>query len=74
MMTDRDTITRTRARASGAEDHPSSMAVHYRVRTPDSERENCSDYEMHEGRMQTGRYAVYVGSRLKLSDVREGTV
>jgi hypothetical protein len=50
------------------------MAVHYRVRTPYSERENCSDYEMHEGRMQTGRYAAYVGSRLKLSDVREGTV
>jgi hypothetical protein len=27
-MTDRDTITRTRARAPGVEDHPSSMAVH----------------------------------------------
>ena len=73
-MTDRDTITRTRARAPGAEDHPSSEAVHYRVRTPDSERENCRDHEMHEGRMQTGRHAVYVGSRLKLSDTREGTV
>ena len=73
-MTDRDTITRTRARAPGAEDHPSSKAVHYRVRTPDSERENCSDYEMHEGRMQTDRHSAYVGSRLKLSNVREGTV
>jgi hypothetical protein len=30
--------------------------------------------KMHEGRMQTGRHAAYVGSRLKLSDVREGTV
>jgi len=56
------------------EDHPSSMAVHYRDRTPDSERENCCAYEMHEGRMQTGRYAAYVGSRLKLSGVREGPV
>ena len=72
-MTDRDTITRTRARASGAEDHPSSMAVHYRVRTPDYERENCSDYEMHEGRMQTGRYAAHAGSRLKPLITQEGT-
>ena len=43
-------------------------------RVPDSERDNRSDHEMHEGRMQTGRHAAYVGSRLKLSDVREGAV
>ena len=30
-MKDRDRITRTRARASGAEDEPTSKAVHYRV-------------------------------------------
>ena len=72
-MTDRDTITRTRARAPGAEDHPSSMAVHYRVRTPDSEREICSDYEMHEGRMQTRYRTAYAGSRLKPQTIREGT-
>ena len=41
-------------------------------RRPDTERDYRSDNEMHEGRMQTGRHAVYVGSRLKLSDVREG--
>jgi len=33
-MTVRDTITRTRARAPGAEDQPSSKAVHYRVCGP----------------------------------------
>src|SRR5271154_211045 len=71
-MTVRDTITRTRARDPWAEDNPPSMAVHYRILSPDSEREYCSDHERHEGRMQTGRHAAYVGSRLKLSAGRGG--
>jgi len=33
-MTDRDTITRTRARASGAVGQSPTMAVHYRVHGP----------------------------------------
>src|SRR5271157_3166285 len=33
-MTDRDSITRTRARTPGAEDYPTSMAVHWRATVP----------------------------------------
>ena len=69
MMTDRDRITRTRARASGAVGQSPTTAVHYRILSPDSEREQCSDHEMHEGRKQTGRRSAHAGSRLKLSDV-----
>ena len=68
-MTDRDRITRTRARASGAVGQSPTTAVHYRILSPDSEREQCSDHEMHEGRKQTGRRSAHAGSRLKLSDV-----
>src|SRR5262245_51079499 len=71
-MTDRDTTTRTRARAPGAEDYPPSKAVHHRVHRPDSERVNRCDHEVHEGRKQTGRRPAHAGSRLKRTDVREG--
>jgi hypothetical protein len=37
---------------------------------PDTVRDNRCDYEVHEGWMQTGRHAAYVGSRLKLCGVR----
>ena len=66
-MTDRDRTTRPRARASGAVGGALSSP------RPDAVRDNRRDYEVHEGRMQTGRQAAYVGSRLKLSGVREGT-
>ena len=68
-MTDRDTITRTRARASGAVGQSPTTAVHYRILSPDSEREQCSDHEMYEGRRQTGCRSAHAGSRLKLRDV-----
>jgi hypothetical protein len=42
--------------------------VHHRILSPDSEREHCSDHEMHEGRKQTGRRSAHAGSRLKLID------
>ena len=44
------------------------MAVRNRVHRPDSERDNCGDHEVHEGRMQTGRRSANAGSRLKLAD------
>src|SRR5450759_4338255 len=68
-MTVRDTRTRTRARAPGAEDHPSSKAVHYQVRGPTQRGNYRSDHEVHEGRRQTGRRPAHAGSRLKLIDV-----
>src|SRR4051795_11891385 len=64
-MTDRDSRTRTRARAPGAEGDPPSRAVHHHGRRPGSVRDNRSDAEVHEGRRQTGRQQVYAGSRLK---------
>src|SRR3954447_827924 len=64
-MTDRDSITRTRARAPGAEGDPPSRAVHHHGRRPGAVRDNRFDAEVHEGRRQTGRQQAYVGSRLK---------
>src|SRR5215470_10516206 len=71
-MMDRDSTTRTGARTPGAEDYPSSTAVHYRAHGP--ARYGIADvgHEMHEGRRQTGRRSAHAGSRLKLIDVREG--
>ena len=40
---------------------------------PDTVRDNRSDYEVHEGRMQTGFRAAYAGSTLKPPMTREGT-
>src|SRR5271166_1231829 len=59
-MTDRDRTTRTRARTPGAEDNPSSKAVHWRTGDPTQRGTSQA-----EGRMQTERASVYVGSRLK---------
>src|SRR4051794_30579635 len=64
-MTDRDSITRTRPRAPGAEGDPPSRAVHHHGRRPGSVRDNRLDAEVHEGRRQTGRQQAYAGSRLK---------
>src|SRR5208337_902211 len=59
-MTDRDSITRTRARTPGAED----MAVHRRAIVP-TQRGITACQAMHEGWTQTERAAAYAGSRLK---------
>jgi hypothetical protein len=48
-MTDRDRTTRTRARASGAVGGALSSP------RPDAVLDKRRDYEVHEGRMQTGR-------------------
>ena len=40
---------------------------------PDTVRDNRGDYEVHEGRMQTGYRTAYAGSRLKPLTIREGT-
>jgi hypothetical protein len=40
---------------------------------PDTVRDNRCRYEVHEGRMQTGRRTAYAGSRLKPLMIREGT-
>src|SRR3954469_20312810 len=61
-MADRDSITRTRARAPGAEGDPPSKAVHHHGQRPGAVRGNRSDPEVHEGRRQTGRQQVYAGS------------
>ena len=47
-MTDRDTITRTRARAPGAEGDPPSKAVHDRVLGPTLRGITEADHEVHE--------------------------
>src|SRR4051812_13008214 len=62
---DRDSITRTRARAPGAEGDPPSKAVHHHGQRPGAVRGNRSDPAVHEGRWQTGRQQAYAGSRLK---------
>ena len=40
---------------------------------PDTVRDNRFDYEVHEGRMQTGRLTAHAGSRLKLQTIQKGT-
>src|SRR5262245_30415282 len=40
---------------------------------PDTVRDNRVAYEVHEGRMQTGRGTAYAGSRLKLPTIQKGT-
>jgi hypothetical protein len=39
---------------------------------PDTVRDNRVDYEVHEGRMQTGRRTAHAGSRLKLLTIQKG--
>ena len=72
-MTDRDSTTRTRARASGAVGlvaHHGSASSSPR---PDTEREYRSDHEMHEGWTRTGGPSAHAGSRLKPLTTQEGT-
>jgi hypothetical protein len=71
VMTDRDTITRTRARAPGAEGDLRGGAQS--SLRPDTVRDNRCDYEVHEEWMQTGYWTAYAGSKLKLPIIREGT-
>ena len=67
-MTDRDSITWSRARTPGAEDYPTSTVVHRRVTSPDSERV-CRAYDvMHEGRKPTNVSTAYAASWLELCD------
>jgi hypothetical protein len=40
---------------------------------PDTVRDNRFDYDVHEGRMQTGRRTAHAGSRLKLQTIQKGT-
>ena len=72
MMTDRDTITRSRARAPGVGGLSTAWRCTIESR-PDTARDNRRDYEVHEGWMQTGHWTAYAGSRLKLPIIREGT-
>ena len=65
-MTDRDTITRTRARAPGAEGDLRGGAQS--SLRPDTVRDNRCDYEVHEGWMQTGYWTAYAGSTLRAND------
>jgi hypothetical protein len=65
-MTGRDSITRTRARAPGAEGDPPSKAVHDRVLGPTLCGITEADHEVHERRTQTKYRPVNAGSRLNL--------
>src|SRR5664280_1760623 len=67
-MTDRDTITRTRARASGAVGVVTHHGGASSSPRPDTVRDYRRDHEVYEGRKQTGRRSAHAGSRLKLSD------
>src|SRR6516225_9176413 len=67
-MTDRDSTTRTRARAPGEEDYPSSTAVHWRVTDPTLSGIFVDTNAMHKGRKQTNTGPAHAGSRLKLTD------
>src|SRR5215813_9530188 len=67
-MTDRDSTTRTRARAPGEEDYPPSTAVHWRVTDPTLSGIFVDTNAMHEGRKQTNTGSAHAGSRLKLTD------
>jgi hypothetical protein len=65
VMTDRDTITRTRARAPGVGGAFHRMAVQYIASTDPT---LCGSMLKHEGRRQTDRRSADAGSRLKLID------
>jgi len=67
-MTDRDSTTRTRARAPGEEDYPPSTAVYWRVTDPTLSGIFVDTNAMHEGRKQTNTGPAHAGSRLKLTD------
>src|ERR1700674_1387325 len=64
-MTDRDTTTRTRARAPGVGGVFHRMAVQY---IASNDPTLCGSMLKHEGRRQTDRRSAYAGSRLKLID------
>jgi hypothetical protein len=65
-MMDRDSITRTGARAPGVGGAFHRMAVQYIASTDPT---LGGSMLKHEGRRQTDRRSVYAGSRLKLMDV-----
>src|SRR6516225_3275793 len=70
-MTDRDSTTRTRARAPGEEDYPPSTAVHWRVTDPTLSGIFVDTNAMHEGRKQTHTGPAHAGSRLKRTHALE---
>src|SRR4249920_4707 len=63
-MTDRDTITRTRARAPGV----GGVSTAWRCSIASTDPTLGGSTLKHEGRRQTDRRAAYAGSRLKLID------
>src|SRR5216110_1022987 len=71
-MTDWDTITRTRARTPGGGGLITLPGGAQSSLRPDTVRDNRSDYEAREGRMQTGRRTEYAGSKLKPPTTWEG--
>src|SRR5271154_150516 len=73
-MTDRDTITRTRARAPGVGGVEYSTAWRCMIESSGPTQSGPrSDHEMHEGWMQTGWRTADAGSRLKPPITQEGT-
>ena len=64
--TDRDSITRTRARAPGAEGDPPSKAVHHHGQRPGAVRGNRSDPEVQKGDGKPGVSRCMPGAGLSL--------
>ncbi len=71
-MTDRDTTTRTRARAPGVGGVFHRMAVHDRVLRPDSERTTVATTKCTKGGCKLDRRTADAGSRLKPPITQEG--
>src|SRR6516225_7946912 len=67
-MTDRDSITRTRARTPGGGGLPTLHGGASARNRPDTERDIRGYDGMHEGRKQTNAWSAYAGSNLELSD------
>jgi hypothetical protein len=73
-LMDRDRITRTGARAPGAEYYPTPRRRIKESSAPTQNGTTDCDYEVREGWMQTVSQLVNVGSRLKPLIHWEGTV
>ena len=71
-MTDRDTITRTLSEGPWGGGVITLQGGAQSSLRPDTVRDNRCDYEVHEGRMQTGRRTAHAGSKLKLLTIQKG--
>src|SRR6266516_3046603 len=71
-MTDRDTITRTLSEGPWGGGVITLQGGAQSSLRPDTVRDNRCDYEVHEGRMQTGCRTAYAGSMLKPRMIQEG--